>query len=75
MKYNEKLIKEAYKNVPMYIRLYNSDDEVAFEKLPIVDKNYVISNEAGAISSAYIMSYYRDEIMKCRTSGSTGKYM
>ncbi len=75
MRYNEKFIKEAYKKVPMYMKLPVNADDMTFEELPVVDKNYVIKNEAGAISADHIVAYYRNELMKCRTSGSIGKYM
>ena len=71
----EKLVKKAYKNVPMYMRLGIDVDEVTVEELPVIDKEYVIKNEAGAISAESLMAYYRNDLIKMRTSGSTGKYM
>lgn len=67
--------KKAYNNIPMYARKYEVKEDVTFEDFPLIEKNYVISQESGAIAPDAIMLYYHDKLLKCRTSGSTGKYM
>lgn len=78
----EKIIVSAYNDVRMYEELaknrgINIEEVVAnkeYEKIPVIEKNTVISHDS-IISAPYIMSYYRNELMHTRTSGSTGKYM
>ena len=75
MMYNKELVKNAYKNAPMYMKLIQAGDKEDIKELPVIDKNYVIENESGAIAADSIMLYYADKLIKTRTSGSTGKYM
>lgn len=68
-------VKKSYIEIPMYAKKYKINQDMKFEDFPFVEKNYVISQESGAIAPDAIVLYYRDELIKCRTSGSTGKYM
>ncbi len=68
------IAKYAYQNVPMYVRK-NISNLDKFEDYPLIEKNYVIENESGAIAPDSVMLYYNNELMKVRTSGSTGKYL
>jgi len=73
----EKLLKNSYLNVPYYKNLFddigiNAQNSVSiedFQKIPLLNKDTIITNKDKLISTKYITS----DLMINTTSGSTGK--
>lgn len=67
----------AYRTVPMYCRLAEQlgldVENLFFEELPVVNKDFLIEKGASAISSEYMGAYMSGSLLYTRTSGSTGK--
>lgn len=77
------MVRYAYTNVPMYMRIADRmgidvrklDDEELWNVVPLVDKSEFVESGSNCISVKYISKLYRNELRNMCTSGSTGMYM
>lgn len=72
-------IANTYNNVPAYNRLLEEKglmiNELEHKNLPVMTKDRMIENEDAAIAPMYVYKLLNGELINCRTSGSTGKYL
>ncbi|MCI8337534.1 MAG: phenylacetate--CoA ligase family protein [Lachnospiraceae bacterium] len=71
------MVEYAYQKVPLYFQLAEQAgldiNNLEYEKLPIVSKDFFIEKGSSVISSEYMGAYIQGKLLYGRTSGSTGK--
>lgn len=74
----KKLIEYAFHKIPFYNQLYNDiydewmKNNCDMELLPFVSKDMIIGDEEKMLSSDYYAKKNQENLIACRTSGSTG---
>lgn len=76
---NKQLIRQAYREVPFFMRKIEDIEidwelpEGEFEKIPLLSKEEILGDSLCLLSPRYLSKFYRKELMQANTSGSTGK--
>ena len=71
----QKIVRHAYGTVPFYQHLMDCDtisESMEIDKLPIVDKGFMVRSRNSMLSSRYMGKYIRNQLSWTRTSGSFG---
>lgn len=70
------IVNYAYSSVPLYMRRENiPTDNMEWENIPILKKEEILKNPNSFFSSQFLSPDKESEIIKDRTSGTTGTYM
>ena len=78
----EKIVRETYETVPIYVRnreklKINMEEIVKEEKwedIPVLERNQIISEETSVMAPSAVSLLMANKLIFARTSGSTGKY-
>ena len=79
----EKIVREMYGTVPIYVRnceklgidMEEILKEEKWEDIPILERNQIISEETFVMAPSAVPLLMANKLIFARTSGSTGKYM